>query len=76
MKSLILVGGFGTRLPYPSSATKAKGLVEYKGKPIISYIIDKIPQDTSLLKPIRNSKMIFITGETLINRKVILCYDD
>jgi glucose-1-phosphate thymidylyltransferase len=48
MKSLILASGFGTRL-YPLTVTKAKALLEYKGKPLISHIVDKIPQDIDIL---------------------------
>jgi glucose-1-phosphate thymidylyltransferase len=42
MKCLILASGFGTRL-YPVTQKTAKGLLPYKGKPVISYIVEKIP---------------------------------
>lgn len=48
MKSLILASGFGTRL-YPLTITTAKCLLPYKGKPIISHVVDKIPQDIDIL---------------------------
>ena len=41
MKSIILASGFGTRL-YPLTIDKPKCLLEYKGKPIINHIVDKI----------------------------------
>jgi len=48
MKCLILAGGFGTRL-YPLTINRAKALLEYKGKPIISYIVNRIPQNIDIL---------------------------
>ena len=48
MKSLVLSSGFGTRL-YPLTLTVAKGLLEYRGRPLIDYVIDKIPQDVDIL---------------------------
>jgi glucose-1-phosphate thymidylyltransferase len=48
MKSLVLSSGFGTRL-YPLTLTVAKGLLEYRGRPLIDYVIDKIPQDLDIL---------------------------
>jgi glucose-1-phosphate thymidylyltransferase len=48
MKSLILASGFGTRL-YPLTLNKAKALLEYKGKALISHVVDKIPQGIDIL---------------------------
>ncbi len=48
MKCLILAGGFGTRL-YPRTINRAKALLEYKGKPIISHIVDKVPQNIDIM---------------------------
>jgi glucose-1-phosphate thymidylyltransferase len=48
MKCLILAGGFATRL-YPVTVNRAKALLEYKGKPIINHIVDKIPRDMGIL---------------------------
>jgi len=48
MKCLILAGGFGTRL-YPLTINQAKVLLEYKGKPIISHIVNKIPQNINIM---------------------------
>jgi glucose-1-phosphate thymidylyltransferase len=48
MKSLVLSSGFGTRL-YPLTLTVAKGLLEYRGRPLIDYVIDKIPRDVDIL---------------------------
>jgi len=48
MKCLILAAGFGTRL-YPLGIKKAKALLEYEGKPLLTHIVDKIPQGMDLL---------------------------
>lgn len=48
MKCLILAAGFGTRL-YPLGINKAKALIEHKGKPLITHIVDKIPGDIDIL---------------------------
>ena len=47
MKSLILASGFGVRL-HPLTVNKPKGLFEYKGKPLIIHIVDKIPFDVEI----------------------------
>jgi glucose-1-phosphate thymidylyltransferase len=48
MKCLILAGGFGTRL-YPLITNKSKALLEYKGKPLLSHLVDKIPRDIEIM---------------------------
>ena len=47
MKSLILASGFGVRL-HPLTVNKPKGLFEYKGKPLVTHIVDKIPFDVEI----------------------------
>ena len=48
MKSLVLSSGFGTRL-YPLTLTVAKGLLEYRGRPLIDHVVDRIPQNVDIL---------------------------
>ena len=48
MKCLILAGGFATRL-YPLTLNKAKALLEYRGKPIIDYVISAVPQNINIM---------------------------
>ncbi len=47
MKCLILASGFGTRL-YPVTKKTAKGLLPYKGKPVINHIIERLPADIDI----------------------------
>jgi glucose-1-phosphate thymidylyltransferase len=48
MKCLIMAGGFGTRL-YPLIANKSKALLEYKGKPLLSHLADKVPRNIDVM---------------------------
>jgi glucose-1-phosphate thymidylyltransferase len=48
MKCLILAGGFATRL-YPLTMNRAKALLEFKGKPVITHVIDRIPRNIDIL---------------------------
>ena len=46
MKCLVLAGGFGTRLKLTN---RAKALLEYKGKPLLTHIMEKIPKGIPIL---------------------------
>jgi len=48
MKVLILAGGFATRL-WPLSEKRTKPLLYVAGKPIISHMVGKIPQDLEIV---------------------------
>ena len=48
MKCLIMAGGLGTRL-YPLTTSKAKALLEYGGKPLLTHLVNKIPRDMDIL---------------------------
>jgi len=48
VKCLILASGFGTRL-YPLTRDTAKALVEYKGKPLLTHIVERIPHNIDIL---------------------------
>jgi len=75
MKALILASGFGTRL-YPLTLTKAKALLEYKGKAILSHVVDKIPQDIDILVNIsKKFEADFRRWQSSIGRAVTLCVE-
>ena len=76
MKCLILAGGVGTRL-YPLTINRAKALIEYKGKPLITHIVDKVPQDIDFLISInRKFETDFRHWQGTIDRQVELCVED
>lgn len=75
MKSLILASGFGTRL-YPLTQSKAKALLEYKDKPIINHVIEKIPKDVEILVNVNQKFEADFRGwQSSINREVTLCVE-
>ena len=75
MKALILASGFGTRL-YPLTLTKAKALLEYKGKALISHIVDKVPENIDILVNInRKFEADFRHWQGTVGRKVTLCVE-
>ena len=76
MKCLIMAGGFGVRL-YPLAINKAKALLEYKGKPLITYLIDKVPWDMDILVS-TNMKFEadFRQWQKTIDRDVELCVEE
>jgi glucose-1-phosphate thymidylyltransferase len=75
MKCLILSSGFGTRL-YPLTQSKAKALLEYKGKAVINHIVDKIPQDIDILINVNQKfEADFRRWQEKIDRTVTLCVE-
>lgn len=75
MKCLLLASGFGTRL-YPLGIKKPKGLIEYKGKPFVSHLIDKIPQDISiLLNTNKKFEADFRHWQNTLDREITLCVE-
>ena len=76
MKCLILAGGFGTRL-YPLTIYKAKALLEYKGKPLLTHIVDKIPHNIDVFVSCnRKFEADFYQWQKGIDRQVEICVED
>ena len=76
MKCLILASGFGTRL-YPLTRDKAKALIEYKGKPLLTHIVERIPHNVDIfIATNRKFEMDFRRWRETINRKVEIGIED
>jgi len=76
MKCLILAGGFATRL-YPLTISHAKALLEYKGKPIISHIVDKIPRNIDIMVSInRKFESDFLQWQQGLDREVEILVEE
>ncbi len=76
MKCLIMAGGFGIRL-YPLTINKAKALLEYKGKPQITYLVNKVPRDMDILVSINMKfETDFHQWQKTIDRHIELCVEE
>jgi len=76
VKCLILASGFGTRL-YPLTRDTAKALIEYKGKPLLTHIVEKVPPDIDvLLVTNRKFEADFRRWQKTMNRKVQITVED
>jgi len=76
MKCLVLAGGFGTRL-YPLTVYKAKALLEYKGKPLVTHIVDKVPRNIDILVSCnRKFETDFYRWQENLGRQVEICVED
>ena len=76
MKVLVLASGFGTRL-YPLTINKAKALLDYKGKPLLTHIVAKVPEAIDILiSTNRKFEADFCRWQKGINRRVEICIED
>jgi glucose-1-phosphate thymidylyltransferase len=76
VKCLILASGFGTRL-YPLTRDTAKALIEYKGKPLLTHIVERIPRNINiLLVTNRKFETDFRRWRESIDRKVEISVED
>ena len=76
MKCLILAGGFGTRLS-SLGINKAKSLLEYSGKALLTRIVDKVPQGVEILISInRKHEADFRRWQKGVSRQVEICVEE
>jgi glucose-1-phosphate thymidylyltransferase len=76
MKCLILAGGFGTRL-YPLTINRAKALIQYKGKPLATHIVAKVPDHVDILVSINKKfEADFRQWQKSLSRQVEICTED
>ena len=55
MKVIILCAGYATRM-YPLTEDRAKALLPIKGRPILDYVIEKIPSSLGEIIVVSNDK--------------------
>ncbi len=76
MKCLVLASGFGVRL-YPLTIHKAKALLEYNGKPVLSHIVDKVPAGIEVFVCCnRKFEADFRKWQIHTDRQVEVCVED
>ena len=76
MKCLILASGFGTRL-YPLTRSKAKALIEYRDKPLLTHIVERIPRNIDIsVATNRKFEMDFCRWRDNIDRKIEIDVED
>jgi glucose-1-phosphate thymidylyltransferase len=75
LKCLILASGFGTRL-YPLTINKAKALLKFKGTPLITHIVNRIPTEMEVFVT-TNSKFTasFREWSEAVGRVVAFCIE-
>lgn len=72
MECLILAGGFATRL-WPLTKDKSKPLLKIRGKPIITHIVEKVPNKLKIIVSInKRFEKDFIEWKESLNRNVEL----
>jgi glucose-1-phosphate thymidylyltransferase len=76
MKCIILAGGYGTRL-WPITRDRAKALLEFDGRPVITHILEKIPAGIDIIVSTnRRFEDDFIRWKAGVARPVGLCIEN
>lgn len=76
MKCLIMAGGFATRL-HPLTVNRAKALLEYRGKPLISHLVNKIPSSMDIMVTInKRFEADFHCWQEIIDRKLEILVEE
>jgi glucose-1-phosphate thymidylyltransferase len=76
MECIILAGGFATRL-YPITINRAKALLPYQGRPLVSHLLEKIPPEINTYVT-TNSKFKdeFVSWQKGLDREIKLCIEE
>jgi glucose-1-phosphate thymidylyltransferase len=75
MKCLILASGFGTRL-YPLTINRAKALLEFRGTPLVTHIVNRIPNDMEVFVTTnRKFEASFRQWSQTLGRAVTFCVE-
>jgi glucose-1-phosphate thymidylyltransferase len=76
MKCLILAGGFATRL-YPLTINRAKALLEFNGKPVITHVVERVPPELDILVTTNNKfQADFLSWQSSLNRELEICIEE
>jgi len=76
MKCLILAGGFATRL-YPLTINKAKALLEFRGKPVITHVVSRVPRNVDVLVTTNKKfEADFLSWQKTLDRPVEICIEE
>ncbi len=76
MKCLLLAGGFGTRM-YPLTVDRAKPLLKFRGKPLLTHIVDKIPPGVDIfVSTNKKFEADFRSWQQTVKRPVEICVED
>lgn len=76
MRALIMAGGFATRL-WPLTKEKAKPLLLLNGKPLVSHIIEKIPEDVPIcVATNKRFEKDFLKWRRNIDRQIHLIFEE
>jgi len=76
MRCLILAGGFGTRL-HPFIKDKPKPLLVVDKKPVITHIVEKVPQSMEIIVSTnKRFEADFIKWQNSLNRSIELFVED
>ena len=71
-----MASGFGTRL-YPLTRDTAKALIQYKGKPLLTHIVERIPRNIDiLLVTNRKFESDFLRWQQNMDRRVAIAVED
>jgi len=76
VKCLVLASGFGTRL-YPLTMDRAKALLEYRGKPVLTHIVERVPDNVEVFVCCnRKFEADFRNWQNGLGRRVEICVED